>query len=330
MDGNGVVNQTEILQTNHYYPFGMVMEGNRVNQQGITNHYQYNGKELNTDFGLDWLDYGARWYDASIARWSAVDPLAEIPENISWSPYTYVWNNPINAIDPDGENGELVIDKENGTVTIKMDLYFHGSSTNDDFDASGIASDIQSQWNDGAKDVKITIDGEEYGVNFEITGQVISDSDVKKKKKEVKNDKQFGDGTSWARANFIEVGEGLPNQTITSNSVTLKPNADKTAQAHEVGHLLGLRHPGDPEKAYPVEGQPGIMATVYNTVDKEYSVDGKKTKWNMKDGKPDRPTEGKLDITKRKVLPSEVKRMLSSRKIKGRTGNKAYISGIYK
>jgi len=80
----------------------MVMEGNQVPQQFVENAYQYNGKELNSDFGLDWLDYGARWYDASIARWSAVDPLAEIYNE--YTPYGYVKNNPIILVDPNGMN----------------------------------------------------------------------------------------------------------------------------------------------------------------------------------------------------------------------------------
>ncbi|MCB9082405.1 MAG: hypothetical protein H6555_11920 [Lewinellaceae bacterium] len=71
-----------------------------MNDAARDNGYTYNSKELNTDFGLNWLDYGARWYDASIGRWCAVDPLAE--EYASWSPYNYVLNNPINAIDPNG------------------------------------------------------------------------------------------------------------------------------------------------------------------------------------------------------------------------------------
>jgi RHS repeat-associated protein len=66
------------------------------------NQYQYNGKELNADFGLDLYHYGARWYDASIGRWHGVDPLAEA--FIVHSPYNYGVNNPIMMVDPDGRS----------------------------------------------------------------------------------------------------------------------------------------------------------------------------------------------------------------------------------
>jgi RHS repeat-associated protein len=100
IDNDGIVTESEIIQEEHYYPFGMRHEGyGRTITQG-ENFYQYNGKELNEDFGLDMYDYGARFYDASVGRWFAIDPLAE--KYVGFSPYNYVMNNPIMFVDPDG------------------------------------------------------------------------------------------------------------------------------------------------------------------------------------------------------------------------------------
>ena len=104
LNGNGILETpNEILQEKHYYPFGMTMEGPWM-QSGVNNKYQYNGKELNEEFGLDWMDYGARWYDAAAARWWSVDLMADILEE--WSPYAYVYNNPLSFNDPTGMFGE--------------------------------------------------------------------------------------------------------------------------------------------------------------------------------------------------------------------------------
>jgi RHS repeat-associated protein len=91
-----------IKQEDHYYPFGMVMSGQswRNSTQTIKNDYLYNGKEYQDELGLDWYDYGARFYDAVIGRWHVKDPLSE--KYVSLSPYNYVSNNPLIFIDPDG------------------------------------------------------------------------------------------------------------------------------------------------------------------------------------------------------------------------------------
>jgi RHS repeat-associated protein len=93
----------EIIQEDAYYPFGMKMNG-LCYETGTDykNKYLYNGKELQDDFGLDWYDYGARFYDPQIGRWHSVDPSADEEGQEVASPYCYVENNPISRNDPDG------------------------------------------------------------------------------------------------------------------------------------------------------------------------------------------------------------------------------------
>ena len=128
-DFNGELDPAaEVLQQAHYYPFGMNMKGLPDNTQtGQVNPYQYNGLfkdgvgalslNLNEDFGLNLSDYGARWYDAAVARWCSVDPLAE--DYVAWSGYNYVMGNPVRYIDPDGMRVEddYGVDK-NGNISL--------------------------------------------------------------------------------------------------------------------------------------------------------------------------------------------------------------------
>jgi RHS repeat-associated protein len=97
-----------LLQTSDYYPFGMI--SNKADRDS-DNKYLYNGKlersgnpapagELQDELGLEWFDYGARFYDPQIGRWHAIDPVTEKAYN--WTPYRYCFNNPGLISDPTG------------------------------------------------------------------------------------------------------------------------------------------------------------------------------------------------------------------------------------
>ena len=93
-----VANQNgEVEQVNHYYPYGGLMgESTSSDYQP----YKYNGKELDRHHGLDWYDYGARWYNG--ISWMTPDPHAESYYDVT--PYGYCHNNPMNKIDPNGKD----------------------------------------------------------------------------------------------------------------------------------------------------------------------------------------------------------------------------------
>ena len=95
---------SEIVEENNYYPFGLEHKGyNNVtsaNVNSVATKYGYNGKEKNDELGLQWMDYGARNYDASLGRWMNIDLFAE--QMYSHSTYSYAFNNPIYFYDADG------------------------------------------------------------------------------------------------------------------------------------------------------------------------------------------------------------------------------------
>jgi RHS repeat-associated protein len=115
--GPGV--SVDVVQTTSYYPFGLVM--NQTNSTTSStyrkNKYLYNGKELQDDVfagsSLNWFDYGARFYDPQIGRWLSLDPLAE--KYYSLSPFSYVANNPLKFIDPDGKEIVFIVRDKQGS-----------------------------------------------------------------------------------------------------------------------------------------------------------------------------------------------------------------------
>lgn len=95
--------QGGILQEDHYYPFGANINALSSSAPlSSPNKFKYNGNEEQTEFELELFDFNARLYDASLGRFSSVDPLASDPKQYNQSPYQFSWNNPILMSDPTG------------------------------------------------------------------------------------------------------------------------------------------------------------------------------------------------------------------------------------
>ncbi|WEA00658.1 DUF6443 domain-containing protein [Mucilaginibacter sp. SJ] len=111
------------IQEDEYYSFGL---RNAFYNNSNNNRYLYNGKEIQTDL-TNQYDYGARFYDPVIARWTAMDRFSE--KYKTYSPYHYAANNPILNTDM---HGDSIIVGQNGNdysvrVTGKL---INESSTN--------------------------------------------------------------------------------------------------------------------------------------------------------------------------------------------------------
>jgi len=113
-DNNGLIEDSEISEISSFYPFGMRHKGGglRVNESC---DYLYNGKELDTDFGLNWYHYGARMYDPAIGRFTGVDPISDKFAHLST--FNYASNNPISNIDLWGLQGVSVVDRRNNSLS---------------------------------------------------------------------------------------------------------------------------------------------------------------------------------------------------------------------
>lgn len=134
-DANG-----NVEQVNHYGPYGdMLQDGVASLPSGpdnnVLNPYKYIGKEW--DERLLSYDFGARYYNPSIARWMIQDPNAE--DYYPLSPYSYCAGDPINIVDDDGLHTR-VIDNGNGTYTVI------GGELDDDLNVYVYTQDIHGNY----------------------------------------------------------------------------------------------------------------------------------------------------------------------------------------
>jgi RHS repeat-associated protein len=89
--------QAEVISYEEYFPFGSTSYQAVRNQTDTPKRVRYSDKERDEETGLSY--FGARYYAPWLGRWTACDPK---PSASGGGSYTFVADNPIRLVDPDG------------------------------------------------------------------------------------------------------------------------------------------------------------------------------------------------------------------------------------
>lgn len=234
--------QPGLLQQTSYYPFGMTLQQQNFYSQNATeNKYLYNGKELQNDQlagnTLDWYDYGARFYDATLGRWHVVDPLAE--KYYSISPYAYVANNPIIRIDPDGRDIVIILNRDNRGNVSETVRFENGNLYTQD-------GELYEGDNEFALTIKTTLNNL-LDLNDKVVSSVISDLETSENTHWIEKDPYNADRV-YASPNYIAADKGEPSDShmLVTLAETPIENNLKTTKESTLGHEL--KHSWDYDK----------------------------------------------------------------------------------
>src|SRR3989449_7847803 len=168
-----------------FYPFG----GERIVTNTCPQNYKFTGKERDSEGGLD--NFTARYNSSSLGRFMSPDPanfgaIDESPQ--TWNAYSYVGNNPLSAVDPDG-----------------LDCIYTSNRTESSVEVTIVRGDCKSDTDNGVY-VNGTVNENSLTYNGSELGYSISNAE----------EQTGGAGTIYL---------GQPPSTNSSNSGQLNPFA---------------------------------------------------------------------------------------------------------
>ena len=227
-----------VLSRHDYLPFGEEIGaplGNRDQASGVTGYtasrtdgpaQKFTGKERDTESGLDY--FGARYFSGAGGRFTSADaPFADqrAADPQSWNRYSYVRNNPLAMIDPDGRDALWVVDKRTSQTTLRIPVKFVGAgATKQNVDT--IVNRVNSL-NLGGSPVRIEV----IPTNKPIHG--------------VLNTMDFSPGLDMKN---YPVGEGTNDMGGNKAHIDSSVPSGTDAAAHDILHFAGIEDQYKEEK----------------------------------------------------------------------------------
>ena len=214
--------------------------------------YTFSAKEKDVETGLSY--FGSRYYSSDLSIWLSVDPMAA--KYASLSPYVYCADNPVKLVDPNGEeiSLEIIYKKDaNGNDTKEIEKY-NIRITGKILNSSGRHIDMEKAKEKIINQIETSFKGQtEDGIPVTTS----ADFEVANSYKEVKeNDHLFvltNDSGSDNGHSFKGYTPKNGGMVAFVNASLFKGPIDGTfgrsgaiAAAHEMGHMFGLHHVGNP------------------------------------------------------------------------------------
>ena len=177
-----------------------------------------------------------------VSRWFNPDPLSE--EYPKWSPYTFVADNPIRFIDPDGRYFIVKDEEQQKNIIEALATAFNGATDAFSFDKNGRLSINQEKLGDLSKDQQFLYESFNKDiVTNKRDNLIVSISEKGVTKVNYKRNKKRGvDGNvnlNINQSDFMDKMRDTKDGTVNGDSDFVPSDSEKTATAiyHEVGHM---------------------------------------------------------------------------------------------
>jgi RHS repeat-associated protein len=121
-----------------YYPFGLTFNSYQRESSEEQNRL-YNGKELQDELDLDWLDFDVRSYYPALGRFLSIDIATDLLN--SASPYNFALDNPVVLSDPSGMFPEDNVKNKAQDFHRNSMATGNGNTSSEDMDNSTVDSE---------------------------------------------------------------------------------------------------------------------------------------------------------------------------------------------